>query len=469
MKRYLIIIAAYFFIFQNAIAQTKKDLTKNSNYYAMETPVDLLIKKYVDAKINEWQQQKVSETDDNYSFRVTETKRDSMLNVYIDEAVAEIKRDHSKLINWNGMRMKGYDTKTERFLINSIDFGEFWFPVPVNNAPDFKKHWLLLKFENQDFVIKDNKFHFAKLGAFDTITNKKFEYDSKLDTKYKPTTVKFDLRPIVVKKKKQVIDSIIIADIDINIPQNNENNDKTYVLIISNHTYNNEIKVEFSDNDGNTFYEYCLKTLGIPKKNIQKLENATLLQMQNEVNRLKDTIKSANGTAKVIVYYVGYGIASKSDKRAYFMPIDFKITDFSTAYKLDDLYSQLTEFQSKNLTIFIDASFNAYNRNGEPLLSAPQKTIKYKLPELKNNSCIFLASSMNESAYFFKEKQHGLFSYFLLKKMQETKGNATLEEIVNEISVNVQQQSQKQFSKTQTPIFEFSKDLKNSWKTLKLK
>ena len=47
----------------------------------------------------------------------------------------------------------------------------------------------------------------------------------------------------------------------------------------------------------------------------------------------------------------------------------------------------------------------------------------------------------DETAYLYKEQRHGMFTYYLLKKLQETKGEATLGEISDYVTSEVRKQS----------------------------
>ena len=48
--------------------------------------------------------------------------------------------------------------------------------------------------------------------------------------------------------------------------------------------------------------------------------------------------------------------------------------------------------------------------------------IKPKEETIAGNMVVFASSSGNESSGIYREQQHGYFTYFLLKKLQETKG-----------------------------------------------
>ncbi len=54
----------------------------------------------------------------------------------------------------------------------------------------------------------------------------------------------------------------------------------------------------------------------------------------------------------------------------------------------------------------------------------------------------------------YKEMKHGMFTYFLLKKLQETKGDVTLDELGRYITEQVKQHSIRENGKLQTPAMQ---------------
>lgn len=75
------------------------------------------------------------------------------------------------------------------------------------------------------------------------------------------------------------------------------------------------------------------------------------------------------------------------------------------------------------------------------LASARGVAIKVKQATPVGNIVVFSAAQGDETAYPYKEKEHGLFTYYLLKKLQETKGNVTLGELSDYIKTQVERQS----------------------------
>jgi len=66
-----------------------------------------------------------------------------------------------------------------------------------------------------------------------------------------------------------------LSDIDKNIPQCSTSNPYRFALVVGNEDYTShqsdlksESNVDFARNDASAFKEYCIKTMGIPEKNI---------------------------------------------------------------------------------------------------------------------------------------------------------------------------------------------------------
>lgn len=262
--------------------------------------------------------------------------------------------------------------------------------------------------------------------------------------------------------------SLAKSDIDTNIPTVGIKSDNTFAVIIANENYRREKEVEYALNDGKTFCEYCKQTLGIPEKNIRICTDATFLDMKAEIDWLTNISRMYGGDARLMFYYAGHGIPDEGSKDAYLLPVDGMGSNPSTGYKLSDLYAALGESNSKSSVVFLDACFSGAQRNGEMMASARGVAIKAKAAAPKGNMVVLSAATGDETAYPYYEKGHGMFTYFLLKKLQETKGQATLGEIADYVTTQVGRKSIVENSKSQTPTATASASLEDDWKTMKL-
>lgn len=231
-----------------------------------------------------------------------------------------------------------------------------------------------------------------------------------------------------------------ISDVDKNIPINITTNDKTFAVIIGNEKYNNEISVKYAENDANIFKEYLSKTIGIPEDHLHLKLNATYGEMLGEIDWLNSVSKIFGKETKIIFYYAGHGMPNEGYNGSYLLPIDGRSTQPKTAILIDDIYATLTQFETKQATVFLDACFSGGAREGT-LVSGRGVKIKPKENTISGNLIVFTAASGNQTAHPITEKRHGLFTYYLLKKLQESGGNITYKELGEYILKNVNQTS----------------------------
>lgn len=247
------------------------------------------------------------------------------------------------------------------------------------------------------------------------------------------------------------------------------NNNNTFVVIISNENYKRVEPVPFANNDGKIFKEYCIKTLCIPESNIQFVEDATYNDIKYTVNWLSNIIEAYSGKAKIIFYYAGHGIPDEKQSTAYLLPIDGYSNDVTTGYKMDDLYTSLGAMLSESVMVFLDACFSGTKREGDMMASARGVAIKVKKATPSGNMVVLSAAQGDETAYPYSEQKHGMFTYYLLRKLQETKGEASLGEISDYVISEVKKNSIVKNGKMQTPTVVVSGQIGENWKNWTLK
>ena len=254
--------------------------------------------------------------------------------------------------------------------------------------------------------------------------------------------------------------------VDTDIPVISRANRNTFAIIIANEDYMDEAKVDFAKNDGEVFKNYCHKTLGLPETNIHYLPNATLAKMFGELDWLRQVCEVYKGEANVIFYYSGHGFPDEKSHAAYIIPVDGNKRLLRTCFSVSELYEMLGSMPSKRVTVLMDACFSGAKRSGDMLASAKGVAIKVKYGAPKGNMVVMAAAQGDETAYFNKEAKHGLFTYFLLKKLKETKGSVTLGDLSSYIQEEVSKYSIVVNGKSQTPSVQASDKLAGSWQSL---
>ena len=258
------------------------------------------------------------------------------------------------------------------------------------------------------------------------------------------------------------------SEVDVNIPVSTKKAEKTYALIIANENYEFVDNVDYALHDGEIFKEYCIKTLGIPERQVLYAKNATSGMMNGEVEKLVKLANIDEG-ANIIVYYCGHGIPDENTSEAYLIPVDGKGANIVTCYSLNKLYSTLSATKAANITYFLDACFTGANREGSMLVAARGVAREAKKEVLSGNTVVFAAASQDETAMAYKEKTHGMFTYFLLKKLQDTKGEVSYGELAEYIKKNVQKESILVNDKSQSPNIATSVAATESWSNMTLK
>ncbi len=264
------------------------------------------------------------------------------------------------------------------------------------------------------------------------------------------------------------------SDVDINIPINNITKPNSYVLIIGNEDYSsfqtglsNEVNVDYAINDAKVFKEYCIKVMGIPEKQVKLLTNATAGQMGQGIAWINNLAKIDDGKAELIFYYSGHGLPDEQTKESYMMPVDISGSNVSLGVKLSDLYSKLNEFPVKKVTVFLDACFSGGARN-QGLIAMKGVKIKPKENLINGNMVVLSSSTGEESSGVYREKQHGYMTYYLLKKLQETKGDITYKELADYVIGTVKKETALN-GKIQTPQCNYSPSVENIWANWRIK
>ena len=260
-----------------------------------------------------------------------------------------------------------------------------------------------------------------------------------------------------------------LSDVDVDIPNTSQQNVNTFAIIFANEHYRREAAVEYAQNDGQMFKKYCESLLGLPARNIHYVEDATFNDFQAELDWLSKVGKAYGKDANIIVYYAGHGIPDEQGNHAYLLPTDGIGDNVNTGYSLNRLYALLSELEAQKITVFLDACFSGSKRGEGMLASARGVAIKTKSESPKGNLIVFSAATSDETAYPFEENGHGLFTYFLLKKLKETSGHCSLGELSDYLTTQVTRHSIVVNSKSQTPCITASPALQSIWRNLKLK
>lgn len=236
------------------------------------------------------------------------------------------------------------------------------------------------------------------------------------------------------------ISNVVVSEVDKNIPKAKKQDENTFVVIIANENYNDFI-VPFANNDGKIFKEYCKQTFGIPSENILYYEDATINNLYAVVKRLKDLAEVYDEGCKIIFYYAGQGVTDEQTKEMYLLPSDGTLKAItSTCYSISKLYKEIGTLQNVEEALFlIDAPFNGMTRENKPLVQARSVAIKSSPNKVAGNTIAVEAAAEGETAHVYSKQNHGLFTYYLLKALQDNKANKSIMELMPDVVKNVKE------------------------------
>jgi hypothetical protein len=495
------------------------------------TPTEI-IKQTVEREVNIWQQKSEFESSSEWQQRVNEQTRAAKVKEitarfqadynrqvenynnklaairssyeqdYYKEASDRYCSAKAKEFAKQDFELKPYDADNETFLISSVSAGDILLPVPKDEASKFKSNW--------DNIKSKVKATFVPIGddvALKSVTFGDYTYDGNTKASYAVTNIDYNFAPIEMSNLDLAIsdydfDQISSAptvatisnpnaktisatkvnpesrtlavgsasDVDLNIPQSKVTAKNTFAIVIANESYKNVESVENAANDGKIVAQYLTTTLGIPQKQVFAYTNASYGEMVDALDKMQNIAKAYSGTDyNVIFYYAGHGVPDEQSHEAYLLPIDGKPGSSAVNISLSKLYSTLGNLGATTVYVMLDACFSGSLRGDGMLAQARGVAIKAKAAEPQGNMVVLSAAQGDETAYPYQGKSHGLFTYYLLKKLQESSGNVTIGELSDYVIENVRKTSVLENNgKLQTPTVRASLSSGDAWRNNKL-
>ena len=488
------------------------------------------IKQQVEREINAWQIKGEFETTAQWQQRVNETTRNEKIK---DITARILSENNRKVENYNTkladcrkeyeaqvrqasigfclsraasfsnqqFELKPYDADNQTFLISTQTAGDILLPVPLAKAQTFKQNWSSIK--------REVKAEYVPVGddvALKSVSFGEYTYDSNTKADYAVTTVDYNFKPIEISEvelaavdykfdnissepamtvsnpevktvtttkvtpKQNKVTVGTASDVDLNIPAGAARSINTFAIVIANENYKNVEPVANAANDGKVVAQYLSSTLSIPQNQIYSYTNASYGEIIAGLDKIKNIAKAYQGSDfEVIFYYAGHGVPDEQSKEAYILPIDGIVGNTSVSIPLGKLYDTLGNLGASSVLVMLDACFSGSQRGDGMLAQARGVAIKTKAAEPKGNMIVLSAAGGDETAYPYKAKSHGLFTYFLLKKLQDTKGDVTIGDLADYIIDNVRKTSViENDGKIQTPTVRASQSTADSWRNQKI-
>lgn len=393
-----------------------------------------------------WEKRKPYESSVEYMERVTDASREAKLKEYLAQAREEYLTMYAP--HGIGGTIEYYDPDYNVYTIDTHSYGELYARVPKDEAEKFRANWNQVKLEPRFGILDDRLAVLSCSFLLDgNIYQSESTYTDETESGYKAM-----LRPLAELLAENTVANVpasnqntgatkapkVVDPVDIKIPATGIKDNRTFALVIGNEHYQGNIKgVPYATNDAEIFAKYCKKTLGLPEANVRLITDATMGQLTNAIEELKNKVKATNGQGRIIFYYSGHGKPDDKDHQAYMVPVDASPYSNRTNYSLSELYRELGETDAKLVAVFLDACFSGATRNDDMLVAARAMRQVPREETPLGNMVIFSAASEAETAYPVESKSHGVFTYAILDKLQKTEGKVTLGELADHISKTV--------------------------------
>jgi hypothetical protein len=235
---------------------------------------------------------------------------------------------------------------------------------------------------------------------------------------------------------------------------------KDWGLIIGIEDYAHLPDVDYARKDALIVKEYFIKVLGVPEENVISLIDSDATKARLE-GYLKEYIPSNVGKDSTLyVYFAGHGAPGMKKGEPYLIPYDGD-TRFieQTGYKLVNFYKDLNNLKIQNVYVFLDSCFSGVaSRAAEMLVKGARPAlIHVKDVSPPAGTIISLnATSAGQMSNMYPEKEHGLFTYFLLRALKgeadtNDDGWTSVKEIYGYVGNNVTRVARRMGTE-QTPI-----------------
>lgn len=454
---------AYFYLDSRAALRADDAFRENFTDYAM---------RYINTYLSFWYPKNEYETTEDWRIRTTSEKTAEKIEELRRMSIARFVAERgTEQVSPKEFKILKYNADNSAYLLSHKRYGTVIVPVPRKESAEFRREFVSAKLSAPEYTVGKNDRIMLKSVDIELPNGKVYHSDP---SRVFEAAVELPGMEIELPGEGGFLNvppRPANSDVDNNIPENKiQAKRNRFVCIIANESYENESDVLFAGNDGFIFRQYCEKTLGIPADNIIYRKNATLAQMNSavsEVCRRADAFPNA----EVIFYYAGHGASAGKLREPYLLPVDCRADSVGKGgFELLKLYEKFHDCKAKSVLVFLDAGFGNVMRDGTSLSKGG------RVPRMEPESgtplgrtIAFTAASGRESANHYSAKSHGLFTYFLLKKLQETRGNVSLGDLVETFDENVNRTAMLVHNRAQNPTVAPAEDVSENWESFSLK
>jgi hypothetical protein len=237
-----------------------------------------------------------------------------------------------------------------------------------------------------------------------------------------------------------------------------KHNKNAYAIVIGIENYRQKLpKADYAVSDARLVSEYLTRVMGYPEENVVTLANdrAALGDFVKYFEKWLPNNVEKGGT--VFIYYSGHGAPNTKTGDAYLVPYDGDPTFITeTGYPIARLYESLGKLKAKDITVVLDSCFSGAGGRSVLAKGAKPLVMTINMPTMRKNISVMTASSGEQISSTYDEKDHGLFTYFMLKGIKnedviKQDGSIKMDDLFGYIKPQVERIARKQYNNEQTP------------------
>ena len=464
------------FVFRDGRWYGTKDRALN---WIRGIPFSVYAKDKVMNRVNEWQLQEPEEDLPDWEARVNDETFSARLEGlemrYEAEYIAANRLENPELVP--GI----YDTLGGVLPVDVIDHGarnrHFHVELPMRkeDAAGVINYWNRIRADFKYFIKNDRiavasaEFTFPGRRVF-TWTDPDYSSVRTVLLDYDLENLDFTLPGKIYRQMLAAGPDSTVADTDVDIPStgNKKKGSDFYAIIIANQNYATGMTVPYALNDGAVFREYCRTGLGIPEDRIAYLTDADAEEISSLEQWLNKTAPLFDTDTRLLLYFSGQCLLDKGVGETYLLPVDYSSMGVQSGLGLRNLYRRISGWNVDDALFLVDATYGKVSRNGMRIDvfkdgDTPQEWLR---PE--ERMVVFFAAQEDEAALPYPQKRHGLFTYFLLKALQQHPDGISFGTLFDFISDNVRTVAQRLYGVIQRPAVYSSEWDGEAWREFSL-
>lgn len=224
-----------------------------------------------------------------------------------------------------------------------------------------------------------------------------------------------------------------------------------FALVVGVENYESLPSADYAERDAKAVRDHLL-ALGYPRRNVIFLTGQQAGKSGIEKYVESWLPRNVDENSLIFVYFSGHGAPDVASGQAFLMPwdADAKFVD-STGYPVGRLYKNLAALKAKRIVVALDSCFSGAGgrsviaKGARPLITR----VNTGLPET-DKLVVLAAASGDEITGAADGQGHGLFTYYLLKGLNERGGSASVKSLYDYLKPKVEDAARRD-NRDQTP------------------